>query len=160
MAKHENITMINALLAGQLASQPKSGISASGVTWANCVIRCPVGNNRETGDAEVAFVSLACFGTEAEKLARMDRGDAISATGNIKQSSYTKDGVERHGLSMTASAILTAYQVKRRRGNSDGKANSDHGRNIDREQHQAYANFAKRATAPAHDDFADETIPF
>jgi single-stranded DNA-binding protein len=155
--------MINALLAGQLASQPKSGTSASGVTWANCVIRCPVGNNRETGDAEVAFVSLACFGTEAEKLARMDRGDAISATGNIKQSSYTKDGVERHGLSMTASAVLTAYQVKRRRGDSEGKAKREHVHDSDREANRAYDQFArgvKQGSTRALDDFGDEQIPF
>lgn len=155
--------MINALLAGQLASQPKSGTSASGVTWANCVIRCPVGNNRETGDAEVAFVSLACFGTEAEKLARMDRGDAISATGNIKQSSYTKDGVERHGLSMTASAVLTAYQVKQRRGDSDTKAKSAHVQHSDRDQIQAYDRFArevKQGSTKALDDWADQEIPF
>ena len=155
--------MINALLAGQLASQPKSGTSASGVTWANCIVRCPVGNNRETGDAEVTFVSLACFGTEAEKLARMDRGDAISATGNIKQSSYTKDGVERHGLSMTASAILTVYQVKRRRGDLEAKATRKHASDSDREANRAYDSFAKgvkQGSTKALDDFADEQIPF
>ena len=96
--------MLSGLLAGTVASQPKSGTSASGTRWANCVIRCPVGQNKE-GEAETAFVSLACFGSDADALARLDKGDNITAQGQIKPSVYVKDGQERHGLSMTAAHL-------------------------------------------------------
>jgi primosomal replication protein N len=107
--------MLSALLAGTIASTPKSGTSASGVRWANCVIRCPVGQNKD-GEAESTFVSLACFGSDAEALARLDKGDSISAQGQIRPTTYTKDGAERHGLSMTAAHLLTAYAVRKKRG--------------------------------------------
>jgi single-stranded DNA-binding protein len=153
--------MLNALITGTLATDPKAGTSKSGTQWANCVVRCPCGQNRETGDTESAFVQIAAFGSEAGKLARLTRGDSVSATGALKPSEYqAKDGTTRHGLSLTATGILTAYMVKQKRGDSDGKANTAHARHIDREQHQAYANFAKRATTPVHDDFGDTTIPF
>jgi hypothetical protein len=67
-------------------------------------------------------------------------------------------------LSLTATAILTAYQIKKKRGDDQGKASGKakraHGHGSDREQNKAYAEFAKRAAAPAHDDFGDTEIPF
>ena len=113
--------MLTGLLAGTIASQPKSGISASGTKWANCVIRCPVGQNKE-GEAETAFVSLACFGSDADALAKLDKGDPVTAQGQIKPTVYTKDGEERHGLSMTAGHLLTAYMVRKKRGTPDDQA--------------------------------------
>ena len=112
--------MLSGLLAGTIASTPKSGISASGTRWANCIIRCPVGQNKD-GEAESTFVSLACFGSDAEALARLDKGDSISAQGQIKPTTYTKDGAERHGLSMTAAHLLTAYAVRKKRGQDEAK---------------------------------------
>ena len=126
--------MLSGLLAGTIASQPKSGKSASGTVWANCVVRCPVGQNKD-GEAETAFVSLACFGSDADALARLDKGDNITAQGQIKPTVYVKDGEERHGLSMTAAHLLTAYQVKKKRGDqADGRAaNTERVRHLSRD---------------------------
>jgi single-stranded DNA-binding protein len=157
--------MLSALISGQLATDPKHGTSQSGTTWANCVVRCPCGQNRETGDQESAFVQVAAFGSEAEKMARLTKGDSLSATGSMKPSEYqAKDGTTRHGLSLTATAILSPYQLRQKRGDNQakpsGKANTAHAQYFDRAQADAYAEFAKRATAPVHDDFGDSEIPF
>lgn len=163
--------MLNALISGTLATDPKSGTSQSGTTWANCVVRCPCGQNRETGDAESAFVQVACFGSHAESLARLGKGDAVSATGAMKQTTYQRDGQERHGLSLTATAILTPYQIRQKRGdqassNSQASANSGGGKNYsrmnnsDRAQAHAYLDFARQAAGPAHDDTFDSEVPF
>jgi single-strand DNA-binding protein len=161
---NEVIIMLSALITGTLATDPKHGTSQTGTTWSSCVVRVPCGQNRETGDQESAFVQLACFGSHAEALARLGKGDSISAQGQLKPTVYQKDGQERHGLSLTATAILTAYQIKKKRGDDQGKASGKakraHGHGSDREQNQAYAEFAKRAAAPAHDGFGDTTIPF
>ena len=53
----------------------------------------------------------------AEKLARLKAGDAVAIAGSAKLTSWEKDGETKHGLSVTASAVLSAYDVKRRRGN-------------------------------------------
>jgi len=160
--------MLSALISGQLATDPKHGTSQSGTNWANCVVRVPCGQNRETGDQESAFVQVAAFGSEAEKMARLTKGDSLSATGSMKPSEYqAKDGTTRHGLSLTATGILTAYMVKQKRGDDQGKvsgrANVSHGKHSDREANRAYDQFArgvKQASTPALDAFADEQIPF
>ena len=155
--------MLSGLIAGTLTSTPKSGTSASGVKWANALVRVPCGTNRE-GEAETAFVQLAAFGSHAEALARLGKGDSISAQGQLKPTVYQKDGQERHGLSMTANQLLTEYAIRKKRGDNQaqagGKANPTRVSHSDREQNRAYDEFARRATAPAHDGFADETIPF
>ena len=156
--------MISALITGSIVSEPKHGTSKSGTEWANCVVRVPCGKDRETGDAESAFVQVACFGSEAGKLARLAKGDSVSATGALKPTVYQKDGQERHGLSLTAQAILTAYGIAKKRGDSEAKAgNTKHASHIDREQFQAYDNFAKgvkQGSTKALDDWADQEIPF
>jgi single-stranded DNA-binding protein len=156
--------MLNALITGTIATDPKSGTSQAGTVWANCVVRCPCGQNKE-GEAETAFVQLAAFGSHAEALARLGKGDSVSATGSMKPSEYqAKDGTTRHGLSLTATAILSPYQLRQKRGDNQakpsGKANTAHAQYFDRAQADAYAEFAKRATAPVHDDFGDSEIPF
>ena len=156
--------MLSALLSGTLASDPKSGTSKSGTSWSNCIVRVPCGQNKE-GEAETAFVQVACFGSHAEALARLGKGDSVSATGSMKPSEYqAKDGTTRHGLSLTATAILSAYQVRQRRGDDQGKVSGNEKRkrasDSGREQNRAYDEFAKKATAPAHDDFGDSEIPF
>lgn len=152
--------MISALITGSIVSDPRSGISKSGTEWSNCVVRCPCGQNRETGDAESAFVQIAAFGSEAGKLARLTKGDSVSAAGALKPTTYQKDGQERHGLSLTATEILTAYQIKQRRGDSDGKANRKHASDSDRAQSAAYASFAKRATGARSAEDFDDAISF
>ena len=155
--------MLNSLITGTIASDPKHGTSKSGTTWANCVVRCPCGQNRETGDAESAFVQIACFGSEAGKLARLTKGDSVSATGALKPTTYQKDGQERHGLSLTATGILSAYMVKQKRGDEGKAPNRAHAHGSGREQNRAYDQFArgvKQASTPALDAFADEQIPF
>ena len=153
--------MLSALITGSIVSDPKHGTSKSGTEWANCVVRVPCGKDKETGDQESAFVQVACFGSEAGKLARLAKGDSVSATGSLKPTTYTKDGQERHGLSLTATGILTAYQIKQKRGDSEGKANTEHVRHIDREANRAYDKFARGVNASReHDGFGDESIPF
>ena len=144
--------MINALITGSIVSDPKSGISKTGTNWANCMVRVPCGQNRETGDQESAFVQLAAFGDEAGKLARLTKGDSVSASGALKPTTYTKDGQERHGLSLTATGILTAYGIAKKRGDQ-----KPHGKEADREANRAYDQFARgvNQARPAA-DFDDE----
>jgi single-stranded DNA-binding protein len=112
--------MLSAIVSGTLATDPKAGTSKSGVEWSNAVIRCPCGQNRETGEQEAAFVQVACFGNEASKLARLSKGDTVSASGALKPSVYTsKTGEERHGLSLAATGILSAYVIRKKAGATD-----------------------------------------
>ena len=110
--------MISAVISGSLVTDPRSGTSKTGTEWSNAVVRVPCGTNRE-GEAEAAFVQVAAFGSEAAKLSRLGKGDSVSAAGALKPSTYTsKTGEERHGLSLTATGILSAYAIKKKRGDT------------------------------------------
>ena len=110
--------MLSALASGTLIRTPKTGTSASGKRWTNCTIRASVGQNRE-GDAESAFFAIIAFNDVADRLARLGKGDAISVKGPLKPTTYEKDGQERHGLEIIAQALLSPYDLKKKRGNGD-----------------------------------------
>lgn len=111
--------MLSALACGQLIRDPKSGTSQNGHKWANGLVRVPCGQSKG-GDQEAAFLTVVCFGDQADKLARLGKGDAISAQGTLKPTEYTKDGETRHGLELLANSILSPYDLRKRRG-SDGR---------------------------------------
>ena len=154
--------MLSALASGQIVREPKHGTSTNGTRWANTTIRCSTGTDRE-GASLTSFISVVCFGDVADRLAKLDKGDGISVQGSLKQTEFEKDGTVRHGLEIMAQALLSPYQVKAKRGDTEGRAKREHVHDSDREQIQAYDRFAKgvkRESTPALDDFSDETIPF
>jgi len=64
-------------------------------------------------------VSVIAFDANAVAgLLALQRGDSASIAGRAKLSSWTKDGEEKHGLSVVADKVLTIYQIdkKRRQG--------------------------------------------
>lgn len=107
--------MLNALASGVIIRAPKSGTSQSGTKWANTSIRCNVGQDKE-GATQTTFVNVAAFGDQADKLGKLGMGDAISVQGALKPTTYEKDGVERHGLEILAQAVLSPYDMRKKRG--------------------------------------------
>ena len=112
------------------------------------MVRVAVGQNRETGEQESALVQVGAFGEEAAKLAKLTKGDAVSAAGALKPTTYTKDGEQRHCLSLTATGILTAYKERQRRPGA--KPLDRDGRNV-----KAFYEASKSSYAPESDDFND-----
>jgi single-stranded DNA-binding protein len=71
---------------------------------------------RAASDDGEVLVSLIAFGQAGRVLAALGAGDALSVTGRAKLSHWQgQDGQEGHGLSVTADAVLTTYQVSQRR---------------------------------------------
>lgn len=111
--------MIDALASGKLVKDPVTRESKSGSTFVTCLLRC------DTGEEAPVLVSVIAFREAAEKLARLRAGDGVSIAGSAKLSAWTKDGETRHGLSVTASCVLSAYDVRKRRG-ADEQAKPAH----------------------------------
>jgi single-stranded DNA-binding protein len=155
--------MITTLCTGRLVKPPKQGQSAKGATWTSATVRAPVRGNRED-EPDNVIVNLIAFGAQADRLAALAQGDTVSFTGDARPTAWQKDDGLHAGLSVTVTELITAYALKQRRGDdqgkASGKANTAHAQYFDRAQADAYAEFAKRATAPAHDDFGDSEIPF
>jgi single-stranded DNA-binding protein len=119
--------MLNVLLTGKLAKDPKTGNSRNGHPWTAATIRVPLQPNQE-GEADSLFVSTIAFGSEAEKLGRLTAGDAVSVTGTAKLSTWTgTDGISKPQMDIQAVEVLTAYALRKKRGEQPSQPSRNQG---------------------------------
>jgi single-stranded DNA-binding protein len=107
--------MIDVLVSGKLIRDPVTRTGQSGKPFTTALLRC------DTGEEEQTLVSVIAFQEAAEKLGHLKAGDAVAVAGAAKLSSWEKDGETKHGLAVTASAVLSAYDVRKRRGSETAK---------------------------------------
>ena len=102
--------MLDVLIAGRVRGTPEAKRSAGGKDCTRFRVLVP------TAESEAVLASCVAFGEVAKAVAALADGDAISITGSAKLTHWTgKDGGVRVGLDLVASAVLTAYAVRRRR---------------------------------------------
>ena len=102
--------MLNILATGTLVADPRSRTSATGKTFATAQMRVPA------EDADPMLVSIIAFNADAvQALLALQRGDSVAIAGRAKLTSWEKDGEQRHGLSVTADRVLTAYAAGKAR---------------------------------------------
>lgn len=105
--------MLEVLLSGKLLRDPQTRTGQSGKPFTTALVRVP------TEREESILVNVIAFQEAGGKLAKLKAGDAVNMAGSGKLSAWEKDGETHHGLSVTASAILSAWDVKKRRGDTD-----------------------------------------
>ena len=103
--------MIDALIAGRLYGKPQSRTSKSGNSYTTAKVRTPMANG------EASFVNVIAFSdTAITALLALSEGDSVAIAGELKVSVFTdKNGAARPSLDLTAHAVLTPYQVTRKR---------------------------------------------
>ena len=113
--------MIDALISGKLIKDPAIKTGASGKPFCNFLLSVHV------GEESPVIVSGIAFGDIAERIGKLSKGDALTVTGALKPGQWAdkQTGETKHGLNVTVSACLTAYDVKKRRGDANGKANTN-----------------------------------
>ena len=102
--------MLSVLCSGTLVSDPKSRVSAKGSTYCTCTLRALV-----DGDEAVLVSCIAFDAATVQSILALTKGDACAIAGRAKLSSWTKDGEEKHGLSVVADKVLTVYQIEKKR---------------------------------------------
>lgn len=112
--------MLDVLIGGRLIRDPQVRTGQGGKSFTTALVRVPVDQGEES-----LLVSVIAFQEAAERLARLKAGDSVSLTGSAKLSSWEKDGETHHGLAVTANALLTAYDARKRRGDSRPPAASN-----------------------------------
>ena len=115
--------MIAILVTGTLAADPQRRQAANGNPFATALLRVPTGE-------ESALVSVIVFDPQAcEDLLRLKKGDSVSITGRAKLTAWTgRDGETRHGLSVVAEQVMSAYQVGRKRKQENPGRRTDFGK--------------------------------
>jgi single-stranded DNA-binding protein len=113
--------MLEALISGKLIKAPELKTGQSGKYYCQFLLSVSVGEDKPT------IVSGMAFTETAEKIAKLGKGDALSVVGALKPNSWTDKGtgVTKHGLSITANASLSAYDIKKRRPKADNSTNQD-----------------------------------
>lgn len=103
--------MIDGLIAGKLYGQPKQSTSRNGNSFTTALVRTAAGNGESLMVSVIAFEDTAQAALQA-----LEEGDSVSLTGTLTPKVYeARDGGYRPALDMVAHAVLTAYQVKRKR---------------------------------------------
>lgn len=109
--------MIDALITGRLAADPKSGTSRNGNPYATARVLVA------TADEDRLSVSVIGFNAGVvDGLLALEAGDAVALAGEITPKVWTdKDGNARPTADMKAQALLTPYHVTRRRKAMQGE---------------------------------------
>ena len=63
------------------------------------------------------IIAGIAFNEDAEKIARLKKGDALAVTGALKPSQWQDktSGETKHGLSLTVSDCLSVHDIKKRK---------------------------------------------
>lgn len=108
---------ITVLITGKLVVVPERRTSASGKSFTTARIAAAT----EADDS--VLVSVIAFGTAAEQLAALAKGDTLAIAGRAKPKAWTsKDGELKAGLDVVAEQVLTVYSVRRKRSAVAGEA--------------------------------------
>ncbi len=100
---------ITALVTGKLIAMPEQRTGSSGKPYVRATLAA------HDGEAD-SLVSVIAFGSAAEQLGALAKGDTVAISGRAKVSTWTgRDGSPKSGLNVTADIVLTAYQLKQKR---------------------------------------------
>ena len=94
--------MIRALITGKLYGSPQSRTSAAGKAYTTAKLKA------DGKDGSSVWCSLIGFGEQAERLASLQQGAALSVSGRIEVSAWiNRDGEATGGLSMMVDELAT-----------------------------------------------------
>jgi single-stranded DNA-binding protein len=106
--------MLEVLISGKLIRDPQTRQGKSGQSFTTALVRVAVDKGEDS-----IVASVIAFRDQAEKLGRLRAGDAVSVSGSAKLSTWQKDGNNRTGLDVTATGILSAYEMRKRKGTGE-----------------------------------------
>jgi single-stranded DNA-binding protein len=103
--------MIDGLVSGKLYGTATSRTGSSGKAFVTAKVRAAA------GDGESLFVNVIAFSTTAgEALLALGDGDSVALAGTLTPKAWVdRQGDAKPALDLVAHAVLSAYDVKRRR---------------------------------------------
>jgi single-strand DNA-binding protein len=107
--------MLDALISGKLIKDTELKTSQNGKPYCQFLL----GVNAEGPDNIV--VSGIAFGSHADRISRLGKGDALAVIGAIKPTDWQdkNTGETRHGLSVTVNNVLSVYDISKKRKTSN-----------------------------------------
>jgi hypothetical protein len=106
--------MISILCGGKLIAKPAERTSKAGKPYATIQFVT------ETQDATILVSGIAFDAEIVRQLLALEKGDSVAVTGPCKPSAWVKEFEPVAGLSVTITALLTPYAIKRKQAAGDG----------------------------------------
>lgn len=129
--------MLDALLSGKLIKQPELKTSQNNKQYCQFLLGVHI------GVPENIIVSGIAFGSHAERIAKLGKGDAVSVIGALKPTEWQNKATNetKHGLSVTVGNVLSVYDISKKR-KADMPDNSTHQDkppyNVDKPRHKPF----------------------
>ncbi|MEQ1738402.1 MAG: single-stranded DNA-binding protein [Methyloglobulus sp.] len=138
--------MLDALISGKLIKQPEIKTSQNGKQYTNFLMAVHI------GEAENTVISCIAFGSHAERISKLGKGDAVSVIGALKPTEWAdkSNGETKHGLSVTVANVLSVYDIKKRKSEAQDNTNQAPAQGT----HQPPTKYGK----PHHRPFDDELL--
>lgn len=115
--------MFDVLLSGRLRGVPQLRTATNGSSFATFRLGVPSKTGESLLCSCVAFSKTVIAAVQS-----LDDGDSIAVSGEAAISTWSdRGGAARHGLEVTAHAVLTAYHVGRKRKAPGTAADSPEG---------------------------------
>lgn len=113
--------MIDGLVCGRLHGAPVERASRNGNRFVTAKVRAGV------RDGEALFVNIIAFSTTViDALLALGDGESVALAGELTPKAFTdRSGDPRPSLDLLAHAVLSAYDVKRRRKASRANASTE-----------------------------------
>jgi single-strand DNA-binding protein len=117
---------IVASVHGRAARDGELRQSPAGKPWCRVSVACEAGQDRESREALIQWLNVVAFGRVAEELAKVEKGQTLSAIGRVELNRWTTQaGEQREGLQLIADSVLTARSARpggrKRRADHDGQ---------------------------------------
>jgi single-stranded DNA-binding protein len=105
--------MLDALISGKLIKQSELKTGQSGKPYCQFLLGVHI------GEPENIVISGIAFGSHAERIAKLGKGDAVSVIGALKPTEWQDKATDetKHGLSVTVANVLSVYDIKKKRHN-------------------------------------------
>ncbi len=114
---------MHASIHGRAAFDPRQTTTKSGKPMTTCRLAVDVTGHNQA-DEQTLWVDLLAFGHQAEDLARVEKGQMVSAMGRVTRGTFTgRDGTERESWTLLADSVLTVRSARpgqRRRAQEAG----------------------------------------
>ena len=100
---------IVASIHGRAARDGELRESPAGTSWCRLRVACEARADRETNEPMTQWLILVAFGRQAEELAKVEKGQTLSAIGRVELNRWTgQNGAEHQDLQLIADAVVTA----------------------------------------------------
>jgi len=144
--------MIIANIHGRAARDGELNQSQNGKSWCKLSVACFAGTDRQSKESLTQWIRVVAFGRVAEELARVRKGETLSAIGRVELSRWTtQDGTEREDMQLIAESVMTQRSAR-----PSGRSNGSNGSNGSKDDYSS----SHRMQAPAAEVSFDDDIPF